>query len=113
MRLAMSTTGAAAGVFVVVGLLGSTGVHAKSTAEDIRNCADENWCSYHRTVDRAWRYSPLKQINKENVSKLSAAWMFLPGEGRMGMQSTPIVMNGMMYVSTTPSTVWALDAKTG
>ncbi|MFK7965322.1 MAG: pyrroloquinoline quinone-dependent dehydrogenase [Burkholderiaceae bacterium] len=109
----MSTTGLAAGAFAIVGLLGSTGVHAKSTAEDIRNCADENWCSYHRTVDQAWRYSPLKQINKENVSKLSAAWMFLPGEGRMGMQSTPIVMNGMMYVSTTPSTVWALDAKTG
>jgi PQQ-dependent dehydrogenase (methanol/ethanol family) len=31
----------------------------------------------------------------------------------MGMQSTPLVINGSMYVSTTPSTVWALDAATG
>jgi len=37
----------------------------------------------------------------------------MPGEGRMGMQATPLVLNGTMYVSTTPSTVWALDAKTG
>ncbi len=113
MSFAIRTPGGVAGALAIVGLFSTTPVLAQSTAAEIRNCADENWCSYHRTVDQAWRYSPLKQITKDNVSQLAPAWMFMPGEGRMGMQSTPIVMNGMMYVSTTPSTVWALDAKTG
>ena len=39
--------------------------------------------------------------------------MFLPGDNRMGLQSTPLVVDGVMYVATTPSNVWALDAATG
>jgi len=86
---------------------------AASTADDIRNCADENWCSYHRTVDTGFRHSPLKQITKENVKDLSAAWVFQPGVSLQGMHTTPLVVNGTMYLSTNPSTVWALDAATG
>ena len=88
-------------------------VQADSSAEQIRNCADGNWCSYHRTTDKAWRHSPLTQITKENVGSLKVAWMFLPGDDRMGLQSTPLVIDGAMYISTTPSNVWKLDAATG
>jgi hypothetical protein len=31
---------------------------AGSSADEIKKCADANWCSYHRTVDTAWRHSP-------------------------------------------------------
>lgn len=94
-------------------LIAAPNAFSASSPGDIRNCAPENWCHYHRTVDKGWRHSPLDQINKETVKDLGAAWMFLPGNSRMGMQATPIVVNGTMYVSTTPSTVWALDAATG
>jgi PQQ-dependent dehydrogenase (methanol/ethanol family) len=86
---------------------------ADSDAERIRHCADSDWCAYHRTVDTAWRYSPLAEINKNNVSNLQVAWIFQPGETRMGLQSTPIVIDGAMYFSSNPSTFWKIDAATG
>ncbi|MDH3599534.1 MAG: PQQ-binding-like beta-propeller repeat protein [Candidatus Tectomicrobia bacterium] len=86
---------------------------ADSSAERIKNCPDENWCAYHRTMDRAWRHSPLDQINASNVKQLRPVWIFQPGEVNMGLQSTPLVIDGMMYVSTNPSTVWKLNAATG
>ena len=69
--------------------------------------------AYHRTVDSAWRFSPLAEINKNNVSNLQVAWIFQPGELRQGLHSTPLVVDGAMYISTNPSTVWKLDAATG
>ena len=32
---------------------------ADSSADNIKNCPDQNWCAYHRTNNSAWRYSPL------------------------------------------------------
>ena len=86
---------------------------AGSSANEIRNCPDQNWCSYHRTVDTAWRYSPLNQVNTTNVKKLRPVWIFQPGDPRMGLHSTPLVVDGAMYVSVNPSTVWKLNAVTG
>ena len=106
-------TGYAVAAFALTGLTASNGALAVSTADDIMNCADGNWCSYHRTVDKAYRHSPLTQINKDNVKDLKAAWMFQPGVALQGMHVTPLVVNGTMYLSTNPSTVWALDAATG
>src|SRR5437868_14124629 len=54
------------------------------------------------------RFSKLKQINTANVATLKAAWTF-PG---VGAEETPIVVDGVMYVSTTGGAV-ALDADTG
>lgn len=89
------------------------GAAADSSAETIKNCPDGDWCSYHRTVDKAWRHSPLTEITKDNVKDLKVAWMFLPGDNRMGLQSTPLVVDGKMYVSTNPSNVWSVDAASG
>lgn len=113
MKSASRILSMAVSAFAFAGVSATTSVSAQSTADQIRNCPDEDWCHYHRTVDKGWRHSPLAQITKENVANLTPAWIFMPGEGRMGMQSTPLVLNGTMYVSTTPSSVWALDAKTG
>ena len=94
-------------------LFAASAALADSSAGKIKNCPPENWCAYHRTVDTSWRYSPLEQINAQNVKQLRPVWIFQPGEVRLGLQSTPLVIDGMMYVATNPSTVWKLNAATG
>ena len=68
------------------------------------------------------RYSNLTQINRENVSTLRRAWTYHTGELELGLKSapfqasfstTPLVLNGVMYLSTPSSRVIALDAETG
>jgi quinoprotein glucose dehydrogenase len=63
------------------------------------------------------RYSPLDQINRENVKRLKPAWTYHTGEleGREGktIECTPIVIDGVMYVTTGYLRVVALDAATG
>ncbi len=109
----IAATGAATAFVAAVGMMTSPAALADSSAERIRYCPDSDWCAYHRTVDKAWRYSPLAQINKDNVADLRVAWIFLPGNSRMGLHSTPLVVDGAMYLATNPSTVWKIDAATG
>src|SRR3954452_21987876 len=63
------------------------------------------------------RYSPLDEIDRENVSRLRPAWTYHTGEleGRAGktIECTPIVVDGLMYVTTGYLRVVALDAATG
>jgi len=102
-----------AAVPLALAVLGAPSAFAGSSAAEIRNCAPENWCFYHRTPDSGWRHSPLSQINTGNVKNLRPAWIFQPGNVRMGMHSTPLAVDGMVYVSVNPSTVWKLNGKTG
>src|SRR5262245_62687075 len=71
-----------------------------------------NWPQYNRTAN-AWRYSPLDQINKDNVGKLSVAWIAHGGDITMGLQETPIVIDGVIYSISSGDKVAALDGKTG
>ena len=57
-------------------------------------------------------YSPLKQINRANVAKLAVAWSFDTGEGG-GLETTPLVVRGVLYGLTPSQRVIALDAVTG
>src|ERR1041385_8384303 len=68
------------------------------------------------------RYSELKQINTDNVASLQRAWVYHTGELDLGLRTasfqasfscTPLVVKGVMYVSTPSSRVIALDAETG
>jgi alcohol dehydrogenase (cytochrome c) len=63
------------------------------------------------------RYSTLKQIDTSNVKQLKGAWMTrLKGSGLGGkysLEATPLVKDGIMYISTGNDDVFALDAKTG
>lgn len=58
------------------------------------------------------RYSPLEQINKENVSKLGLAWSLNLGTQR-GIEATPLVSDGVMYLSGPWSNVYAINIKNG
>src|SRR6185295_18215552 len=70
-----------------------------------------NWLTYSGSY-QSWRYSALDQINRENVAALRVAWVKqMPTSHRI--ESTPIVVDGIMYVSEPPSNVFALDAATG
>ena len=69
-----------------------------------------DWLMLSRTFDEQ-RFSPLKQINKDNVSQLRMAWTRGLGVGTQ--ESTPIVHNGVMYFGTEGGQVYAVYAKTG
>lgn len=72
---------------------------------------ESNWPSYGRDAFEQ-RHSPLKQIGADNVSELKLDWYFDTGNTQ-GLQATPLVIDGVMYVSAAWSVVHALDAKTG
>jgi len=58
------------------------------------------------------RFYPSKQINTSNVAKLHPAWIFQT-EVKESMETSPIVVNGTMFATTSYSHVYAIDAKTG
>jgi PQQ-dependent dehydrogenase (methanol/ethanol family) len=58
------------------------------------------------------RFYPNRQINTGNVSKLHPAWIFQT-DVKESLETTPIVVNGVMYVTTSFNHVYALDARTG
>ncbi len=70
-----------------------------------------NWLTHGRTYDEQ-RFSPLDQVNADNVGDLGLAWYFDIPTNR-GIESTPLVIDGVMVVTGSWSTVFALDAKTG
>lgn len=69
------------------------------------------WLSHGRTYDEQ-RYSPLTQIDVSNVGGLGLVWSF-DVKTKRGLEATPIVVDGVMYVSGAWSVVFALDARTG
>src|SRR6202167_2107582 len=58
------------------------------------------------------RFYPAKQIDRENVKNLHVAWIFQT-DVKESLETSPIVVDGVMYVTTSFSHVYALDAKTG
>ncbi len=59
-------------------------------------------------------YSPLEQINRSNVGRLAVAWTFRSGDEELStIECTPIVVNGIMYLTSPMVRVFALDAATG
>ena len=69
------------------------------------------WLVHGRTPGEQ-RFSPLAAIDRGNVSSLGLAWSFDLGSTR-GVEATPIVVDGVMYVTASWSVVFALDAATG
>src|SRR3974377_2066526 len=58
------------------------------------------------------RFYPAKQINRDNVKNLHVAWIFQT-DVKESLETSPIVVDGVMFVTTSFSHVYALDAKTG
>jgi len=105
---------------VAVGALtlatGSAGAASSPAAVDGRRLeqADREpgqWLALGRTTDEQ-RFSPLTQINRENVGKLGLAW-FADFDTNRGQEATPLFIDGVIYVSTAWSKVKAYDARTG
>ncbi len=81
--------------------------------ERLRNAGSEpgSWLTYSGTY-AAHRFSPLKQITPANVAGLRPAWVYQVGETGL-VETTPIVVDGVMYVTEANSRVAALDVRTG
>jgi alcohol dehydrogenase (cytochrome c) len=88
-------------------------LHAQLTYERLLNADAEpqNWLTYSGGYN-GWRYSKLDQINRSNVKDLKLKWVYqMPVTHRV--ETTPLVVDGVMYISEPPSNVVALDPATG
>ena len=72
---------------------------------------DGDWLMYRRNY-QGWSYSPLGEINPANVTNLQLKWSWAMNEGG-AVEVTPIVHDGVIFLSNTSNTVQALNAKTG
>ena len=70
-----------------------------------------NWLTYSGSY-QSWRYSPLDQIKPENASTLELRWVF-QAQSLEKFEATPLVVDGVMYLTQAPNDVVALDAATG
>jgi len=91
----------------------SYGVHAQVTADRLVNAAREprNWLIYSGGY-ASNRHSPLTQITPANAKDLELKWMYQAAVAG-AWQTTPLVVDGVMYLTQRPNDVVALDAKTG
>jgi alcohol dehydrogenase (cytochrome c) len=71
----------------------------------------QNWLTYGGNFE-SQRFSGLKQITPANVGSLKVAWVYQMRRGGI-VETSPIVVDGIMYITEPPSTVTALDARTG
>ncbi|MBE8221067.1 MAG: PQQ-dependent dehydrogenase, methanol/ethanol family [Alphaproteobacteria bacterium] len=86
---------------------------AQITTQKIINADDnpEEWLAYGRDY-KEQRFSPLTQINADTIDDLELTWSFDMRTTR-GLESTPIIVDGIMYMTGAWSIVYALDAATG
>src|SRR6266567_58674 len=99
--LAFSATLAAASVFA----------QTVDTAR-IEAGGQNDWLTYHGSY-KSHHYSPLDQVNANNVSNLSIAWIHIPGRSTRGVQSMPLVADGVLYYTGSYSRTFALNGATG
>ena len=69
----------------------------------------QNWLTYAGSY-RSHRYSGLTQINKQNASQLKIAWVYQMQRAGV-VETSPVVVDGIMYLTEPPSTVTALDVR--
>ena len=75
-------------------------------------CAQADWPAYGHDAGQS-RYSPLAQIHAGNVAALARAWTYHTGEDARQFESTPLVVDGVLYLSTQNQRVVALEPETG
>src|SRR6187549_2592530 len=108
-RIAVYIFAIAAGCSVLT-VAQSAGKAADVTAKRMENADKdtENWMSHGRTWGEQ-RFSPLKQINDKNVSRLGLAW-FADLNTYRGVDATPLVIDGVLYNVSAWSIATAYDA---
>jgi alcohol dehydrogenase (cytochrome c) len=105
---------------VLVGLLLMCGfaIHAQDGARSFVPVTDAmlqkpnaaDWLMWRRTLD-GWGYSPLDQINRNNVGQMRMVWT--RGMGPGNIEATPLVYNGVMYLPNPGDYIQAIDAQSG
>ncbi len=100
----------AVGLIVACGCLGAAQTVAPE-AKVASQSRDQDWPVYGGTPEST-HYSRLAQINRLNVATLKVAWMYDSGEPG-GLQTSPIIVEGVLYAYTPTQKVIALDAATG
>ena len=113
--MTMNWTRLAAAAVLLVGAAGAT-----SSAQDqgyvpvtdamLENPDPADWLSWRRTLD-GWGYSPLDEINTDNVHQLQLVWSWSLGLGLS--QAAPLVHGGVMFIPSPRNVVHAVDAVTG
>ena len=110
--MALAHRGRVTGLALILSMLPFT-VSAQVTFERLLNAADEpqNWLTYSGGY-QSQRHTRLDQITADNVSDLELQWVF-QAQSLQAFQTTPLVVDGIMYLTEAPNTVVALDAKLG
>src|SRR6202049_1219035 len=95
-------------------LLAATALTATCYAQDSKSLAEpgKDWETFHGSY-KSWNYSPLAQINTENVSKLKVAFIEQVGRSTPGLETPPLAKDGILYYSGSFSKVFAVKGDTG
>jgi alcohol dehydrogenase (cytochrome c) len=101
-----------ASVAIAAALSASTASAQSVDTARIESGGQNDWLTYHGSY-KSYHYSPLSQINTNNVGNLSVAWIHIPGRSTRGVQSMPLVADGVLYYTGSYSRVFALDGATG
>ena len=96
-------------LFTTSTLLALGGCKSSNSSKIVDDSTD--WSMYGGSNDEQ-RFSPLKQINDQNVQTLGLVWSHEFGTTR-GLEATPLVVNGVIYTTVEWSVVYAMDARTG
>jgi alcohol dehydrogenase (cytochrome c) len=109
----MRLTTACAAVVLSLTIAVTSRVGAQVTPDRILRAAQEpqNWLTYSGGY-ASQRYTTLRQLSPQNVRNLEQKWV-LQGQVLGAWQSSPLVVDGIMYVTQRPNDVLALDARTG
>jgi quinoprotein glucose dehydrogenase len=99
--------GICAAWLLLVALLGDS----QNRNQASRQALNRDWATYGGDPQNT-HYSPLAQINRSNVKQLQVAWTYDTGE-RGGLETSPLIINGVLYGITPTQKIFALDAVTG
>ena len=102
------------GILPLYGILSAPSLGESVTTEDLEKAGANTaeWLMYGRDY-HAHRYVELDQITPANVDRLHPVWVFATGGENRGLEATPLIHDGVLYVSADGSRVFAIDARTG
>jgi len=87
-------------------------VHVSDEQIRAAGSAQDRWLTYSGTLDGR-RYTPLKEINTENVGRMRLRWIRQFGASSTRIEATPVVVGGFIFTTDPPSDVIALDVRSG
>jgi len=76
----------------------------------LQNPSPDDWLMWRRTLD-GWGYSPLDQINRDNVDQIRMVWTRALSDGMQ--QGTPIAYGGVLYMPNPTDVIQAINAVSG